>query len=101
MFSWIRYNHLYFFGYFAIFLFILFFIFSTTLGNRSIFNLLEINKRINVLKNDFLVLEKKEIYFYSKIKMLKDDELDPDYISELAHKKLGLLKPDRVIVKIN
>ena len=101
MFSLIRNNHLYFFGYFAIFLFIFFFIFSSTIGNKSIFNLLEINEKINVLKKDLFVLEKKEIYLYSKIKMLKNNELDPDYISELAHKKLGLIKPDRVVVKIN
>tara|TARA_B100000945_G_C19826802_1_gene343093 strand:- start:60 stop:365 length:306 start_codon:yes stop_codon:yes gene_type:complete len=101
MLSWIRNNHLYFFGYFAIFLFIFFFIFSSTIGNKSIFSLLEINEKIDVLKKDLLILEKKEIYLYSKIKMLKNNELDPDYISELAQKKLGLIKPDRVVVKIN
>ena len=101
MFSWIRNNHLYFFGYVSIFMFILFFIFSTAIGNKSIFNLLQINKRINILNKDLLALEKKESYLYSKIKLLKNEELDPDYISELAHKKLGLIKPDRVIVKID
>ena len=35
MLSWIRNNHLYFFGYFAIFLFIFFFIFSWTIGKKS------------------------------------------------------------------
>ena len=98
MYIWIRNNNLYFFGYFSIFLFVLFFIFNTSFGNISILNLLQINKNIDQLKYDLSTLQKAEEKLNSKIKLLNSKVLDSDYISELANKNLGLIKPNRVII---
>ena len=101
MFSWIKNNYLFFCGYFFIFLCVLFFIFNNSSSNISIFNIIRINERIDNLNYNLSVLDKYENELYSKINLLNSANLDPDYISEIAQKKLGLIKPNRVIVKID
>ena len=101
MFIWIKNNSLFFLGYFSIFLFVLFFIFNTSYGNTSIFNLIKINNKIDLLRNDLLLLQKVENSLHSRIKLLNSNNLDEDFISEIAQSKLGLIKPNRLIVKID
>ena len=88
-------------GYSFIILFIFIFIFNTSSGNISVFNLMKINKKIDSLHHDLSNLEKEEAYLHSKIKLLNSNSLDLDYISEIAQKKLGLIKPNRVIVRLD
>ena len=101
MFIWIKNNYLIFLGYSFIILFIFIFIFNTSSGNISVFNLMKINKKIDSLHHDLSNLEKEEAYLHSKIKLLNSNSLDSDYISEIAQKKLGLIKPNRVIVRLD
>ena len=36
----------------------------------------------------------------SEIKLLRDNNLDPDIISEISHKLLGLIHSDQIIIEI-
>ena len=101
MLIWVKKNYLYFFGYISICLFFLFFIFNTSSGGITFFNLIKINKKIDKLEIVLKDLEKIEEKLYLKINLINDNDLDPDYISELANERLGLIKPNRVIVRID
>ena len=101
MYYWIKNNYLYFFGYFLVLLFILFFIINALTGNRSVLHLWNVNQTINFLNYELKSLENLENKLVSKIKLLNNNTLDPDYISELAQKKLGLIQQNSVVIKLD
>ena len=101
MYYWIKNNYLYFFGYFLVLLFILFFIINALTGNRSVLHLWNVNQTINFLNYELKSLENLENKLVSKIKLLNNNTLDPDFISELAQKKLGLIQQNSVVIKFD
>ena len=101
MYYWIKNNYLYFFGYFLFLLFILFFIINALTGSRSVLHLWNVNQTINLLNYELQSLENLENKLVSKIKLLNNNTLDPDYISELAQKKLGLIQQNSVVIKFD
>jgi len=101
MYYWIKNNYLYFFGYFLVLLFILFFIINALTGSRSVLHLWNVNQTINLLNYELQSLENLENKLVSKIKLLNNNTLDPDYISELAQKKLGLIQQNSVVIKLD
>ena len=101
MYNWIKNNYIYFFGYSLVLLFIFFFIFNALIGSRSIFHLWNVNQTISLLNYELRSLENVENKLISKIKLLNNNTLDPDYVSELAQKKLGLIKQNSVVIRLD
>ena len=69
------------------------------LDKKSIFYLAKLNNEIIEINNEINDLDNINKSIIKKINLLKNSSLDPDYVSELAYKKLGLILPDRVVVK--
>ncbi|MDG1467310.1 MAG: hypothetical protein P8R05_08855, partial [Alphaproteobacteria bacterium] len=53
-------------------------------GNRSVWKIFELNHQINLAKQELIILSKKKNYTLSEIELLRDDNLDPDMISEIV-----------------
>ena len=74
-------------------------IFQVFLDKKSIFYLVKLNNDIIKINDEINNVDLNNKYIISKIKLLKDSTLDTDYVSEIANKKLGLILPNRVVVK--
>ena len=70
----------------------------TFFSEKSITNILAMNEEISNLKKELQILNNKEINLLNKIRFLSLENLDFDYISELAQKNIGLIKQDNVLV---
>ena len=79
---------------------LIFFISHIFAGERSIWKIFSLNSQIaeatvgyNKLLND-----KKDIM--SEINLLRDDNLDSDYITEISYDLLGLIHSDQIVIYI-
>jgi cell division protein FtsB len=70
------------------------------LGDRSLWKIFKLDHEINIAKEklNFLLTIKTDTS--SEIKLLRDDNLDPDIISEISHKLLGLIHSDQIVIEI-
>ena len=78
-----------------------FFMSHIFLGNRSVWKIFELNHQINVAKKELIILSDKKNYTLSEIKLLRDDNLDPDIISEIVQNSLGLIHSDQIVIEIS
>jgi len=69
-------------------------------GNRSVWKIFELNHQINLAKQEFIILSDKKSYTLSEIKLLRDNNLDPDIISEIVQNSLGLIHSDQIVLEI-
>jgi cell division protein FtsB len=69
-------------------------------GNRSVWKIFELNHQINVAKQELIILSNKKNYTLSEIELLRDDNLDPDMISEIVQNSLGLIHSDQIVIEI-
>ena len=83
---------------FIIFCFFMSYIFF---GNRSIWKIFKLNHQINVAKQELIILSDKKDYTLSEIELLRDDNLDPDIISEIVQNSLGLIHSDQIVIEIS
>ena len=70
----------------------------TFFNEKSVTKIFELNEKIIVLNKDLLDLKEIEEKLMTKIKFLSLETLSEDYLSELAQKKLGMIKEDNVLV---
>ena len=82
------------------FLIFIFFVFHIFFGERSFWKIFSLNNQISISKKElnFLLNEKAKTSF--EINLLRDNNLDPDIISEIAHKSLGLIHSDQIVIDI-
>ena len=69
-------------------------------GNRSIWKIFELNHQINAAKQELIILYDNKKSTLSEIKLLRDDNLDPDIISEIVQNSLGLIHSDQIVIEI-
>ena len=77
-----------------------FFISHIFFGDRSVWKIFSLNNQISLAKNEFNILFNDKIKISSEINLLRDGNLDPDIISEIAHKLLGLIDSDQIVIDI-
>ena len=77
-----------------------FFMFHIFFGERSLWKIFELNQEINIAQQELNNLFDMKINTSSEIKLLRDNNLDPDIISEISHKLLGLIHSDQIIIEI-
>ena len=82
---------------FIIFIFFIYHIFS---GKRSVWKIFSLNSQIAVANKEYnnLINNKKNIM--TEINLLRDNNLDSDYITEIAYDLLGLIQPDQIVIDI-
>ena len=84
---------------FSLIIFI-FFISHIFFGERSIWKIFSLNSQIATKTKEYnkLINTKKNII--SEINLLRDDNIDSDYITEISFDLLGLIKSDQIIIDI-
>ena len=90
------------FNFFKIFSFIIFVFFISHIffGERSIWKIFSLNSQIAITTKEYnkLINTKKNII--SEINLLRDDNIDSDYITEISYDLLGLIQSDQIIIDI-
>ena len=84
---------------FSLLIFI-FFISHIFFGERSLWKIFSLNNQILLAKKEYSILLDKKVKTSSEINLLRDNNLDPDIISEIAHKLLGLIHSDQIVIDI-
>jgi len=97
---WIRKNIIFNLMTFFSFIIFCFFVSHIFFGNRSVWKIFELNHQINVAKQELIILSNKKNYTLSEIELLRDDNLDPDFISEIVQNSLGLIHSDQIVIEI-
>ncbi len=97
---WIRKNIIFNLMTFFSFIIFCFFMSHIFFGNRSVWKIFELNHQINVAKQELIILSDKKKYTLSEIELLRDDNLDPDIISEIVQNSLGLIHSDQIVIEI-
>ena len=97
---WIRKNIIFNLMTFFSFIIFCFFMSHIFFGNRSVWKIFELNHQINEAKQELIILSDKKNYTLSEIELLRDDNLDPDIISEIVQNSLGLIHSDQIVIEI-
>ena len=97
---WIQKNIIFNLMTFFSFIIFCFFVSHIFFGNRSVWKIFELNHKINVAKQELIILSNKKNYTLSEIDLLRDDNLDPDMISEIVQNSLGLIHSDQIVIEI-
>ena len=98
---WIRKNIILNLMTFFSFIIFCFFMSHIFFGNRSVWKIFELNHQINVAKQELIILSDKKDHTLSEIELLRDDNLDPDIISEIVQNSLGLIHSDQIVIEIS
>ena len=98
---WIRKNIIFNLMTFFSLIIFCFFMSHIFFGNRSVWKIFELNHQINMAKQELIILSDKKDYTLSEIELLRDDNLDPDIISEIVQNSLGLIHSDQIVIEIS
>ena len=82
------------------FIIFVFFISHIFFGERSVWKIFSLNSQIVVANKEYnkLIDNKKNII--TEINLLRDNNLDSDYISEISYDLLGLIQSDQIVIDI-
>ena len=82
------------------FIIFVFFISHIFFGERSVWKIFSLNSQIAAAKKEYnkLINNKKNIM--TKINLLRDNNLDSDYITEISYDLLGLIQSDQIVIDI-
>ena len=82
------------------FLIFVFFISHIFFGDRSIWKIFSLNSQISIAKIEYNSLIKNKENIMSEINLLRDSNLDIDYITEISYEMLGLIQSDQIVIDI-
>ena len=82
------------------FIIFIFFISHIFFGERSVWKIFSLNSQIVVANKEYnkLIDNKKNIM--TEINLLRDNNLDSDYITEISYDLLGLIQSDQIVIDI-
>ena len=82
------------------FIIFVFFISHIFFGERSVWKIFSLNSQIaqETKKYKSLLEDKKNVL--SEINLLRDNNLDSDYITEISYDLLGLIQSDQIVIDI-
>ena len=83
----------------SVFIFI-FFISHIFFGDRSIWKIFSLNSQIYTATQELNNLNNNKNKIISEIDLLRDTNLDADYITEISHNLLGLIQSDQIVIDI-
>ena len=82
------------------FVIFVFFISHIFFGERSVWKIFSLNSQIAVAKKDYDILINNKKNIMTEINLLRDNNLDSDYISEISYDLLGLIQSDQIVIDI-
>ena len=82
------------------FIIFVFFISHIFFGERSVWKIFSLNSQIVAANKEYnkLIDNKKNII--TEINLLRDNNLDSDYIAEISYDLLGLIQSDQIVIDI-
>ena len=82
------------------FIIFVFFISHIFFGERSVWKIFSLNSQITAANKEHnkLINNKKNIM--TEINLLRDNNLDSDYITEISYDLLGLIQSDQIVIDI-
>jgi cell division protein FtsB len=82
------------------FIIFVFFISHIFFGERSVWKIFSLNSQITAANKEYnkLINNKKNIM--TEINLLRDNNLDSDYITEISYDLLGLIQSDQIVIDI-
>ena len=82
------------------FIIFVFFISHIFFGERSVWKIFSLNSEIVAANKEYnkLIDNKKNII--TEINLLRDNNLDSDYITEISYDLLGLIQSDQIVIDI-
>ena len=85
---------------FLTFIIFVFFISHIFFGERSVWKIFSLNSQIVAANKEYnkLIDNKKNII--TEINLLRDNNLDSDYITEISYDLLGLIQSDQIVIDI-
>ena len=82
------------------FLIFIFFVSHIFFGERSFWKIFSLNNQISISKKELKMLINEKAKTSSEISLLRENNIDPDIITEIAHKSLGLIHSDQIVIDI-
>jgi len=82
------------------FIIFVFFISHIFFGERSVWKIFSLNSKIVAANKDYNKLIKNKKNIMTEINLLRDNNLDSDYISEISYDLLGLIQSDQIVIDI-
>ena len=82
---------------FIIFIFFIYHIFS---GKRSVWKIFSLNSQIASANEEYNKLLNNKKNIMTEINLLRDNNLDADYITEISYDLLGLIQSDQIVIDI-
>ena len=82
------------------FLIFVFFLSHIFFGERSVWKIFELKSQISKSQEEYELLVAKKKKILLQINLLRDNNLDSDLVSEIAHRNLGLIESDQIVLDL-
>ena len=82
------------------FIIFVFFISHIFFGERSVWKIFSLNSQIAAAKKEHNKLISNKNNIMTEINLLRDNNLDSDYITEISYDLLGLIQSDQILIDI-
>jgi len=82
------------------FLIFIFFLSHIFFGERSVWKIFELKSQILKSQEEYELLVAKKKIILLQINLLRDNNLDSDLVSEIAHRNLGLIESDQIVLDL-
>ena len=82
------------------FLIFIFFLSHIFFGERSVWKIFELKSQISKSQEEYELLVAKKKKILLQINLLRDNNLDSDLVSEIAHRNLGLIESDQIVLDL-
>ena len=82
------------------FLIFIFFLSHIFFGERSVWKIFELKSQISKSQEEYQLLVAKKNKILLEINLLRDNNLDSDLVSEIAHRNLGLIESDQIVLDL-
>ena len=82
------------------FIIFVFFISHIFFGERSVWKIFSLNSQIVAANKEYYKLIDNKKNIITEINLLRDNNLDSDYITEISFDILGLIQSDQIVIDI-
>ena len=82
------------------FIIFVFFISHIFFGERSFWKIFSLNSQISAANKKYNKLINNKNNIMTEINLLRDNNLDSDYITEISYDLLGLIQSDQIVIDI-
>ena len=82
------------------FIIFVFFISHIFFGERSVWKIFSLNSQIALSTKEYNKLLNNKKNIMTEINLLRDNNIDPDFITEISYDILGLIQSNQIVIDI-